>query len=111
MRMSRILDPQKITTLFNMITASKQRINLLETNLFRLGDKEPHKGSEQEVDARKHVKGVEAAVLEKGGEELLDDAVGDVLGLRGHADGLGADVHGEDFAGPDPGRGAPGWFV
>lgn len=44
-------------------------------------------------------------------EELVDDQVGDVLGLRSHADGLGTNVHGEDLSGPDPDGGTPGRLV
>jgi hypothetical protein len=33
---------------------------------------------------------------------LLEDRVGYVLHLRGHAHGLGAHVHREDLGGPDP---------
>jgi hypothetical protein len=98
-------------TLNNMIRATKDSVHLLETNLLGLGHKEPHKRREQHVDAGKHVEGVEALILEEHGEELLDNAVDDVLGLRAHAYGLRADVHGEDFGSEDPDCCAPGGFV
>ena len=48
---------------------------------------------------------------QEGGEELLNNGVGNVLHLRAHADSLGAHVHGEHLGGPDPGSGAPGGLV
>jgi hypothetical protein len=33
------------------------------------------------------------------------------LALRGHSDGLGADVGREDFAGPHPDTGTPRWLI
>lgn len=42
---------------------------------------------------------------------MLEDDVGDVLALRHHADGLGADVHGENLRRPNPGRRTPGGLV
>jgi hypothetical protein len=109
--MSHIPNLQYIAPLLHMITPPKQNINLLQTDLLRLGNKEINKTRQQEIDAREHVESVEAAVVEEDGEELLDDCVGDILRLGGHADGLGADVHGEDFGGPDPDGGAPGGFI
>ena len=106
-----ILDTKQVTTLLDVVAATEQNINLFHGNLLGLGDEEPDKEGEQEVDAGEHVEGVEAAVLQEGGKELLEDGVGDVLGLRGHTDGLSADVHGEDFGGPNPDGRSPGWLV
>ena len=107
MRVMRIFHTEQIASLGDVVAASEQSVDFLQTDLFGLGDHEPDEDGEQEVDAREHVEGVEAALVEEGGEELLDDRVGDVLGLRGHADGLGAHVHAEDLGRPDPGRCAP----
>ena len=103
--------PQHLPTDHNMIIASKQPIHLLQHDQLGLREKQPHEQRQPEIDAREHVEGVEAAVLQEDGEELLADQVGDVLGLRGHADGLGAHVDGEDLRGVDPDCGAPGGFV
>jgi hypothetical protein len=50
-------------------------------------------------------------VVKEDGEELLEDGVGDVLGLRSHTNGLGANVHGENLGRPNPHSGTPRWFV
>lgn len=94
-----------------MILTIKQHIHLLQQHLLGLRNKEVHKRREQKIDPREHVKGVKAAVIEEGGEKLLHNGVGDVLGLGRHPHGLGADVHGEDLGGPDPDGGAPGGLV
>lgn len=109
--MVRILDSKQITTLLDVVISAEQSVDLLEHDLAGLRDAEVDEHSQQEVDAGEHVEGVEAALVQEGGEELLDDGVGDVLGLRGHADGLGADVHGEDFGCPDPYCCTPRWLV
>jgi hypothetical protein len=42
---------------------------------------------------------------------LLEDGVGDVLGLRCHTNSLGSNVHGENFGRPDPYCCTPRGFV
>lgn len=79
--------------------------------MFRFRDEEPDECSQHEIYGGEEPEGVEAFALEEGREELLEDGVGHVLHLRGHADGLGADVHAEDLGGPDPGGSAPGGLV
>lgn len=54
---------------------------------------------------------LQSTVIKEGGEELLEDGVGDVLHLRGHAESLSADIHGEDFCGPNPSGCSPCWLV
>lgn len=90
---------------------AKELVHLLERDALCLRDEEDDVADEQAVDASKHVEGVEPAVLEEEREELLDDGVGDVLRLPGHADALGAHVEREDLGGPDPGDGAPRGLV
>lgn len=90
-----------------MIASSEQHVNLLEFDLPGLGYEKVDEDGEEDVDTGEHVKCVEAALGKEGREELLHNGIGDVLRLRSHADGLGADVHGEDLGGPDPGSGAP----
>ena len=97
----------ELSTTVNVVRSTKHSIHLLKTDLLSFRYKEPDEGSQQDVDTSKHIEGVESLVLEEEREELLDDRVGDVLGLRAHADGLGADVHGEDFGGVDPDGGTP----
>lgn len=48
---------------------------------------------------------------EESWEELVHNKVGDVLGLRRHADSLSTNVHGEHFGGPDPDGGTPRGLV
>lgn len=105
------LFPLQKPTMINMIRTSKKHINLLQWDILRLRYDEPHKHCQANIDTGKHVEGVESLLVKENGEELLTDDVGDILGLGSHADGLRADVHGEDFGGPDPGCCAPGWFV
>ena len=109
--MLRIIHAHNIRALLHMIHAAKQRIHVLQRHLPCLRNPQPDKHRQSKVDASKKEKGVETAFGEEAREELLEDGVDDVLSLRGHADGLGADVEGEDFGGPDPDCGAPGWFV
>lgn len=94
-------------TLDNVIRSTKHGIHLLEGHLLCLRHEEPDKPRKQKVDPCKHVESVEAVVLEENGKELLDNRVDNILGLRAHADGLRADVHGEDFGGKDPDGGTP----
>jgi hypothetical protein len=49
---------------------------------------------EGEYDMRRHL---QAALGEEKREELIQNHICNVLPLRAHADGLGADIHGEDF--------------
>lgn len=95
----------------NVTGPAKELVHLLERDALRLRDEEDDVADEQAVDTREHVEGVEAAVLEEEREELLDDGVGDVLRLPGHADTLGAHVEREDLGAPDPGDGAPRGLV
>lgn len=90
---------------------AKELVHLLERDALCLRDEEEDVADEQAVDAREHVEGIETAVLEEEREELLDDGVGDVLRLPGHADALGAHVEREDLGAPDPGDGAPRGLV
>ena len=106
-----ILNPHHLSTVIDVVLAAEQSINLLEHDSPSLGDKEVNKQRQEYVYPGEHIEGVESTVLQEGGEELLDDGVGDVLGLRGHAHGLGADVHTENLRGPDPHGSAPRWFV
>jgi hypothetical protein len=98
-------------TLGDMVGTTKQSVNLLEGDLLGLGNEEEDKDCQQEVDTRKEVEGEEAIVVKEDGEELLEDGVGDILGLRSHTNGLGANVHRENFGRPNPHRGTPRWFV
>lgn len=94
-----------------MIGSAKDDVHLLERDAHGLGDEEVHKDGEHDVDSHEEEETLEALLGEEGGEELLEDGVGDVLALRCHADGLGSNVDGEDFAGPHPDTGAPRWLV
>ena len=98
-------------TLVDVVGSTEDSIHLFEANLLGLWYEEPDESSEQNVDSCEHLEGVESFVLQEEREKLLHDAVYDVLALRAHADGLGADVHGEDLGGEDPYCGAPGWLV
>lgn len=51
------------------------------------------------------------AYIQKCWKELLNDSVGDILRLRGHTDGLRADVHREDLRSPNPDSGTPSRLV
>ena len=95
--MLRIIHAQHIRTLLDMVDASKQGIHVLQCDLACLRYEQPDKHSEAEVDAGEEEECVEAAFGEEAGEELQEDCVDDVLGLRCHADGLRPDVEGEDF--------------
>lgn len=95
----------------DMACSAEELVHLLERDTLCLGDEEDDVADEQAVDSREHVEGVEAAVLEEEREELLDDGVGDVLRLPGHADALGAHVERENLGAPDPGDGAPRGLV
>lgn len=106
-----ILNAHEVTTLLDVVGATEQDIDLLEHDVPGLWDEEIDESGKQEVDAGEHVERVEAAVVQESREELLHDGVGDVLGLRSHADGLRAHVHGEDFGGPDPDCCTPRWLV
>lgn len=99
------------STALDVACSAEELVHLLERDALRLGDEEDDVADEQAVDTREHVEGVEAAVLEEEWEELLDDGVGDVLRLPGHADTLCADVEREDLGAPDPGDGAPRGLV
>ena len=107
----RILDLQDIAALLHMIDPVEQNIHLLERDLLRLRNEKPHKRREQEIDPGKHIERVEPAVIQERREKLLHDRVGDVLGLRRHADGLRAHVHAEHLGRPDPDGRAPAGLV
>lgn len=98
----------------DMIGATKYGVNLFERALLCLWDAEVHERREDQVDTAvrvwhgqtwhgalvlaspdspEHVKGVEADLVEEQRKDLVDDGVGDVLHLRGHAHGLPTDVH------------------
>jgi hypothetical protein len=103
--------PNNHLTLRHMVSTAKEHIDLFQGHIPRLGNHKPHKYRETEIDPGKHVESIEALFVKENGEELLTDDISNILGLGGHAYSLGADVHGEDFRGPDPGCCAPGWFV
>jgi len=73
---------QDLSTLLNMILATKQDVDFLKRDLARFGDEEPDEDAETDVDAAEEPEGVEALSLEEYGEELLEDHVGYVLHLR-----------------------------
>lgn len=104
-------DPQHLRALLGVVGAAEQLVHLLERDLLGLGDEEVDKDAEDDVHGHEEEEAVEPLVGEEGGEELLEDCVCDVLHLGAHADGLGADVDGEDFGGPHPGCCAPCWLV
>ncbi len=85
-----------------MISSAEKDVDLFQRDLFRFRDEEEHEETEEDIHGEEKEEGVEALVFEEGGEELLEDRVGYVLHLRGHAHGLGAHVHREDLGGPDP---------
>ena len=97
----------QLGTTLDMVGAAKHGIHFLERNLLSLGDKEPDENRQSDVDTGEHVESIEPLVLQEEREKLLDDGVGHVLGLRAHADGLGAHVHGEDLGCVDPHCSAP----
>lgn len=47
-------------------------------------------------------KGLQSTVCVKCREELVEDDLCNILCLGAHPDGLGPDVHRENFRGPDP---------
>lgn len=106
-----LLVSKNLLALCDVVGTTEESINLLEGDLLSLRDEEEDKDRQQEVDTRKEVEGVEPIVVKEDGEELLEDGVGDVLGLRGHTDGLGANVHGENLGRPDPDGCTPRWLV
>lgn len=88
---------QHVLSLDSVICATEQNINLFQWHVLGLWDEEEHEDGKEDVDSGEEVKCVESIVFEEGWEELLEDGVGDVLGLRGHSYCLGTNVHGEDF--------------
>jgi len=46
-------------------------------------------------------------VVVKCGEELVENDLRNILHLRAHPNGLGSNVHGEDFGSPNPSRSSP----
>ena len=93
---------QNLFTLGNVVGTTKQGIDLLQCNLLGLRNKEENEETQQEVDASKEIECVESIIVKEDGEELLENGVCDVLGLRCHSDGLGADIHREDLGCPNP---------
>lgn len=106
-----VVDTHDLASLLDVVGAAKEHINLLQRNLLRLGDEEVHEHAQDHVHSHEEEEALEALVGEEGGEELLENGVGDVLHLRAHADGLGADVDGEDLGGVHPRGRAPGRLV
>ena len=76
-----ILDTKQVTTLLNVIGATKQDIDLLKRNLTCLGYEEVHEERKADVDGEEEEEAVEALVVQEGWEELLHDGVCDVLRL------------------------------
>ena len=94
-----------------MISSTKNDIHLLKRDALRLGNEEVNKDGEKDVDRHEKEETLQTFSGEECREELLENGVGNVLTLRCHTNSLGSDVGGEDFAGPHPGSGAPGWLV
>lgn len=126
--MMRILDMQQIASLLSMIGAAEEHIDFLERHTFGLWDEEPDKDGEEDIGSHEEeerfpiaklapfppISGkndLQSTIRIKRREELVEDALGDVLHLRAHSHGLRSDVHGENLGSPNPSRGTPGWFV
>lgn len=88
---------QHVLSLDSVVCTTEKNINLFQWHILGFWDKEEDEDGKKDVDSREEVKCVESIVAEEGWEELLEDGVGNVLGLRGHSYCLGTDVHGEDF--------------
>lgn len=130
MRMMCIFDVQQVATLFDVVATTEQHVHFFQGDFLRLRDEEPDEEGEENVDASEEVECVagrvlvglrlwewgwrgdlQAAVVEEGWEELLQDGVCDVLHLRTHAHGLRTYVHGEDLGRPNPDGGSPRWLI
>lgn len=82
-----------LSTLVNVVGAAEKNVNLLKWDLLSLGDEEVDKDGEEDIRSHEEVKALETLVFEKGWKELLKNSIGDILHLRAHSDGLGADIH------------------
>lgn len=88
---------QHVLSLDSVVCATEQNINLFQWHVLGLWDEEEHEDGKKDVDSSEEVKCVKSIVFQEGWEELLEDGVGDVLGLRGHSYCLRTNVHGKDF--------------
>ncbi len=84
-----------------MIPPTEQNVHLLQTDLLRLWYPEEDENGEEEVEGDEEPEGVEAASMEEGGKELLEDGICDVLHLRRHANRSGPHIHAKDLGCPD----------
>ena len=84
---------EHLCSLVDVVDAAEQDVDLLERDLLGLGDEEPDEDKEDNVHAHEEEEALETDVVEESREELVEDGIGDVLRLRAHTHGLGADVH------------------
>lgn len=101
------VNAEHLGTLLSVISTTKNSIHVLKRDTLGFRDKEEHENNEQDVDGKEEEETLEAGLGEECWEELLENGVGYILALRGHTDGLGSDVGGEDFTGPHPDTGTP----
>lgn len=111
---SRIVHVQEITALLDVVGSAKKNVDFFEGDFSSLWDEEPDEDCEEDVYASEkpervargsqissrayfvhfgELKNLQSFFVEEYWEELLEDHVGDVLHLTGHADCLCSDVH------------------
>ena len=88
---------QHVLSLDSVVCATEQNINLFQWHILGLWDKEENEDCKKNIDSGEEVECVKSVVFEESWEELLEDGVGNVLGLRGHSYCLSTNVHGENF--------------
>lgn len=86
-------DAEHLGALIDVVRATEKDVDLLKWYLLRLRDEEVDENGEDEVDRHEEEQALEPGVGQEGGEELLEDSVGDILHLGAHSDGLSANVH------------------
>lgn len=107
----RLRNTQHLRALVDVVGSAKEDVHLLKRHHLGLGNQKVDEDDEQEIDGHEEEEALEARVVKEQREELVEDGLGDVLCLRAHTHGLGTHIHTEDFGGPDPGCGTPGWLV
>lgn len=101
------VNAEHLGTLLSVIGTTENSIHVLKGDTLGFRDKEKHENAEQDIDGKEEEEALEASLGEECWEELLENGVGHILALRGHTDGLGSDVGGEDLTGPHPDTGTP----